>query len=67
MDNTTTFNIKGMHWIGMTLDMLKAERGLPSDYNVSNYGGGKQYQWCWDDYTPSCFYSGEDGIMTSYN
>jgi hypothetical protein len=55
-------------WIGMSLDMLKAERGLPVHVNVSDYGNGKQYQWCWEgDYTTHCFYGGEDGIVTAYN
>ncbi len=54
-------------WIGMSLDMLKAERGLPNDVNQSNYGAGIQYQWCWTDYTPSCFYGGVSTIITSYN
>lgn len=55
-------------WIGMSLDMLKAERGLPDHVNVSDYGNGKQYQWCWEgDYTTHCFYGGEDGIITAYN
>jgi hypothetical protein len=54
-------------WIGMSLDMIKAERGSPSSANPSNYGSGIQWQWCWYDYTPRCFYGGEDGIVTSYN
>jgi hypothetical protein len=56
-------------WIGMTLDMLKAERGLPSSANESNYGRGSQWQWCWenDDYSQDCFYGGDDMIITSYN
>lgn len=57
------------YWIGMTLDMLKAERGLPDHVNKSNYGSGIRYQWCWEnsDYSSSCFYGGSDGIVTSYN
>lgn len=54
-------------WIGMTLDMLKYERGNPNSANQSNYGSGTQWQWCWENYTPSCFYGGEEGIVTSYN
>jgi hypothetical protein len=54
-------------WIGMSLDMLKYERGNPNSANPSNYGNGVNWQWCWDDYSPSCFYGGEDGIITSYN
>jgi hypothetical protein len=54
-------------WIGMSINMLKYERGTPSRANPSNYGKGTEWQWCWDDYTPSCFYGGDDGIITSYN
>jgi hypothetical protein len=54
-------------WIGMTLEMLKANRGLPDHANPSNYGNGTSWQWCWDDYTPSCFYGEGDGIITAYN
>lgn len=54
-------------WIGMSLDMLKYERGTPNRANPSNYGNGNEWQWCWDDYTPSCFYGKDNGIITSYN
>ena len=54
-------------WIGMNLDMLKAVRGVPDSANPSNYGSGTHWQWCWHDYTPSCFYGADDGIITSYN
>lgn len=55
-------------WIGMTLDMLKHFRGNPSSTNVSNYGTGNSYQYCWYNYSPMCFYD-EDGdeAMDSYN
>jgi len=59
--------IGNKYWIGMDLDMLKAERGTPNSANPSNYGGGTKWQWCWDDYTPMCFYGETDGIITSYN
>lgn len=59
--------LKNKIWIGMTLEMLKYERGNPNSASPSNYGSGVRWQWCWDDYTPSCFYGGEDGIITSYN
>lgn len=55
------------YWIGMYITMLHAMRGLPNHINPSNYGDGVRYQWCWDDYTPSCFYGGADGIITSFN
>lgn len=58
---------KSRVWIGMSLDMLKYERGNPNHANPSNYGNGVRYQWCWENYTPSCFYGGEDLIITSYN
>ena len=54
-------------WIGMSIGMLKYQRGTADHVNPSNYGSRVQYQWCWDDYSPSCFYGGEDGIITSYN
>ena len=54
-------------WIGMSIQMLKYQRGNPDSANPSNYGSGNQWQWCWDDYSPSCFYGKEDGIITSYN
>lgn len=55
------------YWIGMELDMVKFLRGLPDDVNVSDYGNGKEYQWCWHGKTPFCFYGKEGGIITSYN
>jgi hypothetical protein len=58
---------KGEIWIGMHIDMLKYMWGNPNSANPSNYGNGTQWQWCWDDRTPSCYYGGEDGIITSYN
>jgi hypothetical protein len=54
-------------WIGMSFEMLKYQRGKPNSANPSNYGNGTSYQWCWNDYTPRCFYGGEDGIITAYN
>lgn len=55
-------------WVGMSYDMLVYLRGAPDHKNVSNYGAGNQYQYCWDDRTPSCFYDDNaDGILDSYN
>jgi len=54
-------------WVGMSLDMVKALRGTPNSASPSNYGGETTWQWCWYDYTPMCFYGGDDGIITSYN
>ena len=59
---------KGNIWVGMSYEMLKYRRGLPNHANPSNYGNGTQWQWCWDDYTPSCFYDkDDDGLVDSYN
>ena len=58
----------GKIWIGMSYEMLKYKRGLPDSANPSNYGGGTEWQWCWLDYTPSCFYdTNNDGNIDSYN
>lgn len=54
-------------WIGMTIDMVKAENGTPDDINTSNYGRGVEYQACWLGNDPSCFYYKSDGIITSFN
>ena len=54
-------------WIGMSVNMLFYLRGNPDHANVSNYGSGNQYQNCWDNYTPSCFYVDSAGLVTSYN
>jgi len=47
-------------WVGMNYGMLTYLRGKPDSVNPSNYGGSTSYQYCWDDYNPSCFYD-EDG------
>jgi len=54
-------------WIGMDIQMVVAQRGLPNHKNVSNYGNGNEYQYCWDDYDISCFYTKADQIVYSYN
>ncbi len=59
---------KNRIWVGMGYDMLKYLRGLPNSANPSNYGSGTNWQWCWHDYTPSCFYdTNGDGKIDSYN
>lgn len=59
----------GYHWIGMSYEMLIASYGSkPDSANPSNYGGATQWQWCWRDYEPSCFYDQNgDGIVDAYN
>jgi hypothetical protein len=59
--------VKGYIWIGMDYDMVTYQRGLPNHVNTSNYGRGNEYQACWDDYNPSCFYFGQNNIITGYN
>jgi hypothetical protein len=66
--------IDGKLWItnsahlGMTYDMMVYLRGKADNTNVSDYGNGKSYQYCWDNYTPSCFYDkDDDGKMDAYN
>jgi len=54
-------------WIGMDIYMVIYYRGLPDHKNVSNYGSGNDYQYCWYDYNPSCFYCKSDNIVYSYN
>lgn len=59
--------LAGEIWIGMSYDMLVFERGKPDALNRSNYGDGEQYQACWHDWQPSCFYFKEDERIRSYN
>ena len=67
-DRTSCENLANRKmWIGMTYEMLEYGRGPADTKNVSNYGQGDEYQWCWDGYTPSCVYGGSDGVITSYN
>jgi len=55
-------------WIGMHYLMLVEERGYPDSRNISNYGRGDETQWCWRDYTTSCFYDKNgDWLIDSYN
>lgn len=55
-------------WIGMEVDMLIYMNGRDFSRNVSNYGNGNSYQYCWMDSTPSCFYDKDgDGKIDSYN
>lgn len=57
------------YWIGMSYDMLVVSYGRkPDSANPSNYGSGTRWQWCWHNYTPSCFYDDNgDGLVDSYN
>jgi len=59
----------GKIWIGMSYDMLVKVYGRkPNSANPSNYGFGTEWQWCWHNYIPSCFYdNNDDGIIDSYN
>jgi len=58
----------GKIWIGMRYKMLVYRWGKPDHTNLSNYGYGSEYQYCWDDYTPGCFYdNNDDGIIDAYN
>jgi len=58
----------GKIWIGMPYDILVYRLGRPDAVNPSNYGYGTQYQYCWMDYGPSCFYDqNNDGRIDSYN
>ncbi len=55
-------------WIGMDIRMLVFLRGRDFHRNISNYGSGNQYQYCWSDYEISCFYDNNgDGKIDSYN
>lgn len=55
-------------WIGMDIEMVIYMNGRNFSRNVSNYGKGNSYQYCWWDSTPSCFYDEEgDGKIDSYN
>jgi len=51
-------------WNGMTVEMMKASLGRPDDVNVSDYGYGKEYQFCYD----WCFLydDNDDGIIDAY-
>jgi hypothetical protein len=58
----------GKIWIGMNIWLVVAKRGNPRSINPSNYGRGKEYQYCWDfNWSPSCFYTKEDNIVYAYN
>ena len=55
-------------WIGMSLDMLIEENGQPTTKNLSNYGSGSRYQYCWRGISPNCYYdNNDDGIIDAYN
>jgi len=54
-------------WIGMSIDMAIYMYGRNFTRNVSNYGHGNEYQYCWLYRQTSCFYCKEDGIVYSFN
>lgn len=55
-------------WIGMRYDMLVYMMGEPDSSNLSNYGRGDRYQYCWDGRKPRCYYDdNDDGLIDSYN
>lgn len=55
-------------WIWMSYDMLVYTHWKPNSANPSNYWVWTQWQWCWYDYTPSCYYdTNDDGLVESYN
>lgn len=59
---------KNKIWIGMNYWLLVAMRGNPDHINTSNYGYGNEYQYCWNDYTISCFYDNNgDDLIDAYN
>ena len=67
-DEETAESIKKKQvWIGMTYEMLVYERGKPDNINRSNYGHGEQYQACWMDWRPMCFYFDDSHVITAYN
>ena len=52
----------------MRYDMLVYISGKPNHVNVSNYGSGNRYQYCWSYFTPSCFYDNNaGGVLDAYN
>lgn len=55
-------------WVGMTYEMLVYQLGQPDTTNPSNYGSGIQYQYCWRNQSPSCFYDRDgDEVIDAYN
>lgn len=55
--------------IGGSIVAVIMKRGIHERRNVSNYGSGKRYQYCWNyNYSPNCYYTDEDQItIQSYN
>lgn len=56
-------------WIGMSYEQLVYLKGEPVSSNVSNYGYGNSYQYCYSfTSSPNCFYDKDDDkIIDSYN
>lgn len=58
----------GEIWIGMNYWLLVAKMGNPNSINPSNYGKGNQYQYCWHNWSPSCYYDkDDDNLIDSWN
>ena len=55
------------YWIGMLYEELVYLRGVPETVNISDYGNGSEYQWCWLDRSPSCFYGNSNKVITAFN
>lgn len=58
----------GSIWIGMNYEMVVYLFGRPNSKTPSNYGNGTSWQYCWYNYSPSCFYDQDnDGRIDAYN
>lgn len=59
---------KSKYWIGMSTEMMVASLGRPNSAKPSNYGHGRQWQYCYTDGWFQCFYDqNDDGIIDLYN
>lgn len=67
------------YWPSATFDMLVTALGEPTTTNISDYGTGVQYQYCWewDSMLEApglflsdkiyCYYANSSDVITSYN